>query len=257
MMYASFFFLGVRAGAGRDEFEGPEIQALRRGDRVPGDAVQFIDEPATELVDLGERVDLAAVIRRLKLLPLTQAYLAWRKMPRTGLLGQFELMDEDVEAYTTIPDACTFAQDGIERFRIARIHYQDVANVGRESNAARSDDSRSERDAESGDNAFPDPDTRHPFAPLLHAGDSMRVHLALPSWDDRLSRHVRAAASSGLIGPQSKSVRSSHRVKNLPMDRAQKAMSGSWCHLSGGRAWHFSGGCSESSRARLGRRRAA
>src|SRR5262249_58251288 len=91
----------VRLAPGRDELNlvvGRRI-ALGRGHRIAGQLIEKVDESAAELMHLGERVHLAALVSGLQCLAVAQVYDARRAMPRAGLLRLGDLRDEGVERH--------------------------------------------------------------------------------------------------------------------------------------------------------------
>ena len=67
--------------AGVDELELGNVQAFGRGLEITRQLVQLRDEPASELIHLGERVDLAATVVGLDRLTLFQPHRARREVP--------------------------------------------------------------------------------------------------------------------------------------------------------------------------------
>src|SRR6185436_20305081 len=124
---AGFFDLDLGLSARRNEvFAGERLrcdrQALRGRCLIACDEnIQVRDEPAAELVNLGERVELASEIYRLERLTVSQADRIRGKTPGTSLPAVRQLRDECGDRDTTIVDACARAERGVERLGITLI----------------------------------------------------------------------------------------------------------------------------------------
>src|SRR5262249_39573439 len=86
MVHAYLFVFGVGA---LTRYDQAHRQCLRqrgafRCRRQTQNVVEFRDEPAAELVDLGERVCFPTVIERDELLAVSKADWVWREVPCAG-----------------------------------------------------------------------------------------------------------------------------------------------------------------------------
>ena len=102
LVRARRFDFRIACLSGADELGGRALQEIARGCDfgLTNEIVQFGDEPARELIDLGEGVDLTAAVVRLEGLAFPQADRAGREMPGADLLciGQHVQERIDVDA---------------------------------------------------------------------------------------------------------------------------------------------------------------
>ena len=100
--------------ARRNENDRSKVEALRRGYRVAGNAIEIGNKAAAKLSDPGERVNFAASVLDYRRTANVQVCLTGLIAPSVYILGFFQFLDEFSECCITVTDARTVAQYCIE-----------------------------------------------------------------------------------------------------------------------------------------------
>src|ERR1043165_5772332 len=95
-----------------------KIQAFRSGNRIPGDAVELIDETAAELRHFGEGMVFTTGILDERGGSDIDNHLAWLIAPLVRVLRSGQLGDELVKRCMTVANAGTIAEYCVESHRV-------------------------------------------------------------------------------------------------------------------------------------------
>lgn len=119
--FLAFAFFFAKGRTWCDEVIWPQRQTLGRDRRQSDGVVQRLHKAATEFVDLCERVLLAAPVDRDEFLALVHREFGRGEMPRADRAMFLKLVEKELEAHAAGTGARAGPENGVERFRIARI----------------------------------------------------------------------------------------------------------------------------------------